>query len=403
MTRNSSQATRTSKAVYPVCLVHYHEVGLKGRNRSVFERKLKENIEKRLARLEHGHYDRVMRISGRLLVSFATWEEACRAAEPIAQVPGVVRVSIGLRTAQSLEAATDAALWLLNQTAPWVSFKVNARRANTDFPIDSMEINRRIGGLLVEAFPDRQVKMREPDRMVHVEMIEGSAFTYVQTVKGVGGLPVGSAGRVVSLLSAGLDSPVATFRMMRRGAQVTGLHFSGAPETTSTSEHLVREIVETLAPFGGLKRLAIVAFGSYQREIARAVPSELRVIFYRRLMFAVANRLALREGAKALVTGESLGQVASQTLDNILVVDAIAELPVLRPLIGTDKIEIIAEAHRLGTFEISSQSHDDCCTLFMPRNPETHAKLKVVEPIWAALPVGEWLSQIFDSLEIETF
>jgi thiamine biosynthesis protein ThiI len=313
-----------------------------------------------------------------------------------------VRVSIGIRVSQRIEAVTEAALWLLKKREPWQSFKVDARRANTDFPIDSMELNRLIGALLCEALPTKVVRMREPDVKVHVEMIEGAAFVYAQTVSGVGGLPVGSSGRVVSLLSAGLDSPVATFRVMRRGALVTGLHFSGRPETPSDSEHLVREIARALAPFAGFDRLAIVAFGSYQRQIAAAVPPALRVVLYRRLMFAVANALAEREGAKALVTGESLGQVASQTLDNILVVDAVAALPVLRPLIGSDKLEIIAEAKALGTFDISSQNHDDCCTLFMPRNPETHAKLKVVEPIWAALPVADWVEQIMDSLEIET-
>jgi thiamine biosynthesis protein ThiI len=266
-----------------------------------------------------------------------------------------------------------------------------------------MEMNRLLGAAILNALPDKQVLMRDPDVRVRVEMIEGSAFVSVQSVRGVGGLPVGSAGRVVSLLSAGIDSPVATFRLMRRGTLVTGLHFSGHPETSRQTEHLVRELVETLAPFGGLNRLAIVAFGSYQRALAAAVPPALRVIFYRRLMFAVANRLALQEGAKALVTGESLGQVASQTLDNILVVDAVATLPVLRPLIGTDKLEIITEAQKLGTFAISSRIQDDCCTLFMPRNPETHAKLKVIEPLWNKLPVTEWIDRILEDIKVETF
>jgi thiamine biosynthesis protein ThiI len=222
-------------------------------------------------------------------------------------------------------------------------------------------------------------------------------------MKGVGGLPVGTAGNVVCLLSAGLDSPVAAWRMMRRGATVTALHFSGRPETADTSEHLVRELIATLRPFGGIERLCVVAFGGYQREIADHVPPELRVIFYRRLMFAVANEVARRFSAKALVTGESLGQVASQTLDNILAVDAVARYPVFRPLIGTDKQEIIDDAQRLKTFDISSQNHEDCCTLFMPRNPETHAKLARVEAIERRLPFDAWLARILDELEVEEF
>jgi thiamine biosynthesis protein ThiI len=216
----------------------------------------------------------------------------------------------------------------------------------------------------------------------------------------VGGLPVGSAGRVVCLLSAGLDSPVAAWRMMKRGATVTALHFSGRPEAADTSEHLVRAILDILKPYGGIERLCVVPFGAYQREISNAVPSKLRVIFYRRVMFAVANRVADRWGGKAIVTGESLGQVASQTLENIMAVDKVAHYPVFRPLIGTDKQEIITEAQEIGTFDTSSISHDDCCTLFMPRNPETHAKLAEVEAVALTLPVDEWVEAIIASLEV---
>jgi thiamine biosynthesis protein ThiI len=384
-----------------VCLIHYHEVGLKGRNRSSFERKLKENIEKRLANSESFFGARVSRVSGRLLVSVGSWEEALAVADTLVSVPGVVRLSSGVRTAQRLEDVCAAALWLLERCEPWDSFKVDARRANTNFPIDSMELNRLIGAWLYERLPEKTVRMQEPDARLHVEMIEGAAFVYVRSIKGAGGLPVGTAGGVVCLLSAGLDSPVAAWRVMRRGATITALHFSGRPETADTSEHLVREIVEVLSVFGGVERLCIVAFGGYQRAIADRVPPELRVLFYRRLMFAVANGVARRFRAKALVTGESLGQVASQTLDNILVTNAVATYPVLRPLIGTDKQEIINEAHRLGTFDISSQNHEDCCTLFMPRNPETHAKLSRVEAIAATLPTDEWLERILTNLEVQ--
>ncbi|MDR2587655.1 MAG: tRNA 4-thiouridine(8) synthase ThiI [Coriobacteriales bacterium] len=383
-----------------VCLVHYHEVGLKGRNRSSFERKLKENIEKRLSGISTG---RVSRVSGRLLVAVESEEEAAAVAEAAASVPGVVRVSRGVRTAQRLEDVYAAALWALECCEPYETFKVDARRANTDFPIDSMQLNRVIGAWLCERLPQKTVRLREPDARLCVEMIEGSAFVYAQTSRGVGGLPVGTAGNVVCLLSAGLDSPVAAWRLMKRGATITALHFSGRPETADTSEHLVRDIIEVFRPLGGIERLCVVAFGGYQRELSDAVPPELRVIFYRRLMFAVANRVAERFRAKALATGESLGQVASQTLDNIRAVDAVATYPVLRPLIGTDKQEIIEEAQRLGTFAISSQNHEDCCTLFMPRSPETHAKLARVERISAQLPLEAWLEQILEDLEVEEF
>jgi thiamine biosynthesis protein ThiI len=382
-----------------VCLVHYHELGLKGHNRSRFERQLRENIKAALA--DAYPQARVSRISGRELVDVGSLDEAKAVARIIALIPGVVRVSCGVRCARELDAINEVALDLVGSEEPFNTFKVDARRANTDFPVSSMEMNRLVGAYLCERLPEKGVRMREPDVCVHVEVIQGQAFVYTHSVRAVGGLPVGSSGRVLCLLSAGLDSPVAAWRMMRRGALVTGLHFSGAPETPDTSEYLVREIAAVLRPAAGLTRLAIVRFGGYQREIARIVPPELRVIFYRRLMFAVANRVALLEGAGALVTGESLGQVASQTLDNIRATDAVAELPVLRPLIGSDKQEIIDEAQRLGTYEVSIRNHDDCCTLFMPRNPETHAKLDVVEPIWAELPVNDWLDAILTDLQIE--
>ncbi|MDR1015618.1 MAG: tRNA 4-thiouridine(8) synthase ThiI [Coriobacteriales bacterium] len=383
-----------------VCLVHYHEVGLKGRNRPSFERKLKQNVEGRLASLADV---RVSRVSGRLLVSARSWPDALKAADMLVQVPGIVRLSCGIRAAQRLEDVCRASLWVLAQAEPFGTFKVDARRANTDFPLDSMQLNQRIGAWLCERLPEKGVRMRGPDAHLHVEMVEGSAFVYVHTRKAVGGLPVGTAGSVVCLLSAGFDSPVAAWRMMRRGASVTALHFSGRPETADASEHLVRDILEVLRPLGGVERLCVVAFGGYQREIAERVPPALRVILYRRLMLAVANRIAERWRAKALVTGESLGQVASQTLDNIRATGAVAAYPVLRPLIGMDKQEIIDEARLLGTYGISSVAHEDCCTLFMPRNPETHARPSQVDAVWAGLPIDAWLDRILADVEVLPF
>ena len=380
-------------------MVHYHEVGLKGRNRFNFERKLKENIEKKVSGILQAV---VSRISGRLLVTLASWEDALDAAQVICRIPGVVRVSCGIITVQELETICEESLWILRESEPFVSFKVDARRANTNFPIDSMELNRLIGAWLVEQLPDKKVRMQDPDVRLHVEMIEGSAVLYARSHKGIGGLPAGTSGRVVSLLSTGFDSPVATWRMIKRGAMVTALHFSGRPESSDASEHLVREIIDVLKAFGGLERLCIVAFGSYQREIAQAVPPEYRVIFYRRLMFAVANRVADRFHAKALVTGESLGQVASQTLDNIFAVDAVARYPVLRPLIGTDKQEIIDQALEIGTYELSSQKQEDCCTLFLPRHPQTHARFETVESIGKDLPIETWLDDILNEMETHT-
>jgi thiamine biosynthesis protein ThiI len=190
---------------------------------------------------------------------------------------------------------------------------------------------------------------------------------------------------------------------MRRGATVHALHFSGAPQSTDASKHLVREILALLQPMGGLASYAAVDFGDYQRQIALAVPERLRVLMYRRLMFSVACAHASKLGAKALVTGESLGQVASQTLANIAATDEAATLPVLRPLIGNDKQEIVDEAKRIGSFAISSVAHDDCCTLFMPKKPETQAKLPEVLALWQSLPVANWLEAIAADMAVTTF
>ncbi|MDR0500493.1 MAG: tRNA 4-thiouridine(8) synthase ThiI [Coriobacteriales bacterium] len=382
-----------------VCLVHYHELGLKGKNRNNFERRLIGNIKTAIN--EMGLRLEVRRISGRLAVLADTHEQCLSVASCLRKVPGVARVSCTIRTQRNLDDICSAALLALSWVEPFLSFKVNSRRAHTDYPISSMELNSLVGAWLCERLPQKRVQMRSPDAVAHVEVIEGAAYVYSQSQKGIGGLPSGSAGAVVSLLSAGIDSPVATWRIIRRGAIAHCLHFSGVPQTPDTSKHLVREILELLKPTGGVGSLACVDFGDYQRNIALNVPEKLRVLIYRRLMLATACRYAKNVGAKALVTGESLGQVASQTLANIMAVDEVASLPVFRPLIGNDKQEIIDEAKEIGTFTISSQSHEDCCTLFMPRSPETQAKLPEVLDAWASLAIAEWLDSILANIHVE--
>ena len=359
-----------------VCLVHYHEIGLKGHNRKRFEKQLIDNI----AAILHNSLVRIVRISGRIalfLPETMTFEDSCTLADQIAGVPGLARVSCG--------------------------FKVQSRRNHTDFAIDSMQLNQLVGACLCRAFSEKKVKMKNPDVEVRVEVIQGSVYIYGRSIQGIGGLPVGTAGKAICLLSSGIDSPVATWRIARRGATCIGVHFSGRPETSATSEYLVQDIAEVLERTGCFARLYTVPIGTYQREISMQAPPELRVILYRRLMFRIAERLAHKEGAKALVTGESLGQVASQTMDNMLVVNQCVSLPVYRPLVGFDKLEIIEEAQKLGTFDISSQDAPDCCTLFMPRNPETHAKLPRVLDAEKELPMDDWADAAVEAAQIYTY
>lgn len=386
-----------------VCLVHYHEIGLKGNNRSTFEHKLIDNLRATLKGLP---VSSVERISGHLLVRLAPaadYDAAMTVYERIRQTPGVARVSFARCCEVSSEQYCEAAYLELAASGDFESFKVDSRRSNTNIALNSLDLNREVGSYLCERFPDKVVRMKGQDRTVHVYVIQGSVYVYVKTDEGVGGLPVGSAGKVISLLSSGIDSPVASWRMLRRGAIVVGLHFSGRPQTSDTSEWLVQDIIEKLSPAGGFGRLYVVPFGDIQRRIARAVPDDLRIIMYRRMMFSFACRLSAIEHAKALVTGESLGQVASQTLENIMAVDEMSTIPVFRPLIGSDKREIMAEAERLGTLEISNQKAADCCTLFMPRSPETHVRLSEAHEVWDSFDHEAMLDEMMDLLEYRSF
>ena len=383
-----------------VCLVHYHEIGLKGKNRARFERDLMDSIKAALAAFSVGT---VARISGHLLVTFSAPGEAERAFDLLRRVPGVARVSLAYHTNREPSEYCAAAVRALSEAEPFQTFKVAAKRSNTDYPLGSLELNQQVGEALCLAFPEKRVQMREPDVTVHVLIVQGSAYVYARSERGVGGLPQGSAGKVVTLLSSGIDSPVATWQLARRGAVCVPVHFSGRPQTADTSEYLCQDIVRALAPAVQIGRLYVVPFGDCQREISVACPSDLRVIMYRRVMFAVAERIAALEGAKALVTGESLGQVASQTLENIAAVDEVVDLPVFRPLIGSDKQEIIERAQAIGTYEISVSEAPDCCTLFMPRRPETHAKLDAVHEAWELFDHEAMITGLVEAVEYVDF
>ena len=383
-----------------ICLVHYHEIGLKGRNRASFEHRLLMNMEAALASYET---DEISRITGHLLVVLKHGDQIGEVSRILLQIPGVARVSSGWRCAREPEQYFKAAELALVDCGPYQTFKVDARRSNTDYPINSMELNQLVGAHLCAFAPDKKVQMKDPDVKVHVNVIQGSVYVYSRTERGVGGLPVGSAGKVVSLISGGIDSPVASWRLMKRGAVVVGVHFSGRPQTSDASEYVVDDLAHALAPAGGFGRIYYVPFGGYQKIIASECPPNLRIILYRRLMLRVAERIAWLEKAKALVTGESLGQVASQTLENIMAVNSVVKLPVLRPLIGADKLEIIDTAKRIGTFEISSRPADDCCTLFMPRSPETHARIVDCERAEEGLDLDAWVDEIMEHLEYRDY
>ncbi len=324
-----------------IVLIHYHEIGLKGHNRSKFESRLLKNVK-----ALKGAFPLVTihRISGRLVAFLeegTSIEEALACAAFISRIPGVARTSCGLKCSRDMDAIYAAAIESLGLAEPFESFKVQARRSHTDFPIDSMTMNKDVGAALCAAFPEKRVQMKDPDVTVHVEVIQNSAFIYAHSMPGVGGLPVGSSGKLMCLLSSGIDSPVALWQMAKRGARCSAVHFSGAPETSNASEYLVDDISHVLEKTGCIDKVFTVELGAHQRQISLDCPPQLRVILYRRLMLKVAERLSSAIGAKALVTGESLGQVASQTLENICCTDAAVSMPILRPLIGTVIVTII--------------------------------------------------------------
>lgn len=361
-----------------VVLVHYHEIGLKGHNRGRFEQRLVDNIknlttEYPIVKLE--------RISGRIVIFLregTNKEEQMRLLEFVVKIPGVQRASAGFKCDANYATMKQLAVEALNDAGDFQTFKVQARRNHTNFEPNSMVMNKEIGAVLCDAFPSKTVRMKDVDVQVNVEVIQNKCFICAYSLPGVGGLPVGVSGKVICLLSSGIDSPVAVWRMAKRGATCIGVHFSGRPQTGDTSEYLVEDITKVLRKRGCMKEFWICAIGDYQRKIALECEPKLRIVLYRRLMFRVANAIAEKCGAKAVVTGESLGQVASQTMENMIATSHASDRMVLRPLIGMDKLEIIDEARNIGTFDISSQDASDCCTLFMPKMPETHANLEEV-------------------------
>lgn len=382
-----------------VCLVHYHEIGLKGKNRSIFENQLVTNLK---CALRDTPLKCVKRICGYILVTFeggATRDYQ----DLIGKVPGAARVSLAHECPRDLAEYSQAAIVSLGEAGSFSTFKAHAHKSSTDYPVHTLDINRQVGAALCEAFPDKKVDVHNPDVTVHVNVVQGSVYVYAVSERGAGGLPVGTAGKVVALLSSGFDSPVATWMLGRRGAICVPIHFSGRPMVSDTSEWLTQDIVKALAPSGVVGRLYVVPFGARQREISLAVDQKLRIITYRRVMFSVAERIARIEGAKALVTGESLGQVASQTLENIAAVDETVSMPVLRPLIGSDKQEIIERAQQIGTYDISCQTAPDCCTLFMPRRPETHAKRDEVHEAWDSFDHEAMIEDLVDHIEYVDF
>ena len=380
-------------------IIHYQEIALKGRNRPWFIARLVANIRTAVSDLD---VVRVRALMGRIELVLGDTAEWNQVRDRLRRVFGVANYARAQRTERNLDHL--AASIIADLPADDVqSFRVTAKRADKAYALTSPEIEREVGARICAA-RGWKVDLSRPELIVRIEVLPREAFYSLGRHLGPGGLPSGVSGPVLCLLSGGIDSPVAAYRLMKRGCRVRFVHFHSYPILSHVSQDKVREIVQHLTEYQLVSRLYMVAFGELQRQVVLSAPPRLRVVLYRRLMLRIAEQLARRTRAGGLVTGESVGQVASQTLENIAVIAAsVSGLPILRPLVGSDKDEISRDAMAIGTYLISIIPDQDCCQLFTPRNPATKARLVEVEAAERDLPIDEMVTTAVEGVEQEDF
>ena len=379
-------------------VVHYQEIALKGRNRPWFIARLVRNIKTATSDL---NVTRVTTKMGRIEVMLGSpdaWEPV---AGRLRHVFGIANFSRAALVPLDIDGIAEAILNDLGDLRV-STFRVSAKRADKRFPLTSPQIEREVGGRIKEA-KGWTVDLDNPEFTIHVEALTGEAFYHFGKNAGPGGMPTGVSGRVVALLSGGIDSPVACYRLMKRGCRVIPVHFHSYPILSRASQEKVRELAAVLTRYQQFTRLYMVAFGEIQQQVMLSVSPPLRVVIYRRLMLRIAQGIADKSHAGALVTGEVIGQVASQTLENMATIGSVSTLPVFRPLIGMDKDEITVEAQRLGTYPISIIEDQDCCQLFTPKHPATKARREDIESAERALPIDDFVRQAVESAVVEDF
>jgi thiamine biosynthesis protein ThiI len=380
-------------------IVHYHEISLKRGNRPLFLRRLQENLARAVSDLGPV---RVIQLPGRIVLDLEGNADPRAVRERLDRVCGIANTALAVRTGSSMDnikAAVDQVI----DGQTFASFRITARRAFKTFPLTSTDLNRELGAYVLARRPEVRVDLHHAALEVHVEVLPHEAFIYPDRRPGPGGLPVGSSGTVAALLSGGIDSPVAAWRMMKRGCRVLFIHFHSVPYLPDASIRKARELVRRLTQWQYVGNLYLVPFGEIQREVVLAVRPAARVVVYRRLMVRIAEVLARQSGAQALVTGESLGQVASQTLHNLARIDEVAVLPVLRPLIGMDKIEITDQARQLDTLETSNEPDADCCILFVPEHPSTRLSQEEIADMEARLDIPALVKAGAEGAVMEAF
>jgi thiamine biosynthesis protein ThiI len=379
-------------------VVHYNEIGLKGKNQPLFLRKLEGNLRRVLSGLG---LKRIEERSGRMVATLSAEADEATVRERVRCIFGIANFSLAERVGLDLEELKGAVGRGL-EGRHFASFKVATRRAYKPFPMTSEDVNRDLGAF-VQARTEARVDLDHAEMTLHVEVLPREIYFAFGREAGPGGLPVGVSGEVVALLSGGIDSPVAAYRLMKRGCRVGFVHFHSAPFQDGTSRMKAVDLARCLTRFQLYSRLHLAAFGEIQRQIVTSAPDALRVILYRRFMTRIAAAIARRDGAKAIVTGESLGQVASQTLDNLATIEEAVDLPLLRPLIGNDKEEIVQQARAIGSYEISIIPDQDCCSLFVPRHPATLSHLEEVHRAEARLDVAGLVQMGLAGIETQEF
>ncbi|MEO5894581.1 MAG: tRNA uracil 4-sulfurtransferase ThiI [Vicinamibacterales bacterium] len=377
-------------------ILHYQEIALKGNNRPWFVTRLARNL--RLATKGTGVRE-VRVLMGRIELLLHDGADWAIIRDRITDVFGVANFAIAGRAPLDIEAIAAEILNDVGDRAP-DSFRVSARRADKRFALSSPEIEREVGGRIAKAL-NWKVNLSKPALTIHIEALTDEAFYYFGKEAGAGGLPAGTSGRVACLLSGGIDSPVAAWRMMRRGCRVLFVHFHSYPILSRASQEKAQELVRLLTKFQYHSKLFLVPFGEIQQQVLLSVAPPLRVVIYRRLMMRIAEAIARKNRAQALITGEVVGQVASQTLENMSRIDNVVSMPTLRPLVGMDKDEITAQAQRLGTFAISIIPDQDCCTLFTPKHPATKARYWDIERAEATLDIVEIVNRAVAAAVLE--
>ena len=379
-------------------LCHYGEIGTKGKNRRQFERKLKDNMKAGLKATCPGSYAEIRTVRGRIVIELSEIgnDSLESMKEVLRNTFGLVYFAPATRMEQKKEILEAAALELV-KTLPGESFRITTRRSDPNIPLSTQKMNEEIGAAVVEKF-GKKVNLTQPDVNCHIDLVEDSAFVYAHRIDGFGGLPVGMGGKVLSMISGGIDSPVATWQMMKRGAFINYLHFHSVPYTSDASIKKVLDVIKVFQKHQLRATLFLAELAPIQEEVIEKCHEKYRIILYRRFMFRIAEALAKREGAHAVITGESLGQVASQTIENMETIEAVTSMPILRPLVGMDKQEIVNRSKEIGTYDISILPDEDCCAYFQPKQPATKATVEQLQKAEENLDVEALVEGALDSL-----